>query len=87
MSAYTLSALELEDILEDACLCESAHIGTASAHCDILASYQLTIKCQNRSGLICASLAHANADFMARSNTLCIMCNGPASKCWTVTTL
>ena len=87
MSAYTLSALELEDILEDACLCESSHIGTASLHCDILATYRLTVKCQKQSGLICASLAHADADFMVRRNTFCILCNEPASKCWTVTTL
>ena len=84
---YLQSVLELEGILEGECLCESPHIDTASTHCDILATYRVTIKCQKRSGMICASLAHANADHMMYQNTFCIECGREAFECWVITPL
>ena len=84
---YLQSVADLEEMLEDECLCESTHIDTGCPVCDILATHRVTIKCQGTSPLICDSLALSNILFMESAKHFCDWCRKLASECWTVTPL
>lgn len=84
--AFLRSVADLEELLEDECLCESKHGFTKAPSCTILATHRVTVKCQKASALICRSLALANLEFMEDiKNHFCIDCQLAASECWKVT--
>ena len=85
---FLQSVADLEEMLEDECLCESKHQGTSAPSCSILATHRVTVTCQKGSALICTALALANLEFMEDTkNHFCIYCHLPASGCWKVTLL
>ena len=84
---YLQSVADLEEMLEDECLCESKHGPNSSTpNCSIIATHRMLVTCYKASALVCESLALANLEFMEDSgNHLCIYCNLAASECWKVT--
>ena len=85
---FLKSVADLEEMLEDSCLCESKHEFTNAPSCTILATHRVTLTCQKASALICTALALANLGFMEDiENHFCIDCRLPASECWKVTLL
>ena len=85
---YLQSVLELEEMLEGECLCESTHINVEGTPCTIFATHRAMIKCHHRILLLCMSMAvHAISFSEGGKNNVCMDCKNPASECWTVTSL
>ena len=78
---------DLDRLFEADCKCESAHNGTASLVCDIIATCRIRVACGKKSALICESLAVANLVYMEEENHVCLFCEQPAKSCWTITSL
>ena len=83
VSVADLELIELEELFNLECKCESKHIGTITVACSVTAMFSARSKCgKYQPTLICENLATANMKLIARGGNC--KCKTLASECWTI---